>query len=96
MTSSVGSKEDLGLLVGLGTALFGAVLWVLAPTFLQQTAAFVALVAAVAAVTARPPEDDGAPGGVAVWSLRVVWLVLGWGKDAFPWRGASPLVRSAA
>jgi hypothetical protein len=85
------SEEDLGLLVGLGTAPFAALLWVLAPTFLQQAATFVALVAAAAATAARLPEGDGAPGGVAVWGLGVVWLVLGWGRMLPPWRGAYAL-----
>jgi Predicted membrane protein (DUF2157) len=85
------SEQDLGLLVGLGTAPFAAVLWVMAPTFLQQAAAFVALVAAAAAAAARLPEGDGAPGGVAVWGLGVVWLVLGWGRMLPPWRGAYAL-----
>ena len=42
-------EEDIALLVGVGTAVFGGVLWLLHRTFVQQVALFVALVITVTA-----------------------------------------------
>ena len=80
------AAEDLALLVGIGTAVFAAVLWALHRTFVQQLALFVALVITVTSAAAHLDGRQPAPGGIAVWGLGVIWLALAWGGLLQPQR----------
>jgi hypothetical protein len=72
-------EEDIALLVGVGTAAFAGVLWLLHRTFVQQVALFAALVVTVTAAAVHLEENQPAPTGLALWGLGIIWLALGWG-----------------
>lgn len=79
-------EEDIALLVGVGTAVFGGVLWLLHRTFVQQVALFVALVITATAAAIHLEGNQPAPSGLALWGLGIVWLALGWGGLLHPRR----------
>ena len=88
-------EEDIALLVGVGTALFAGVLWLLHRTFVQQVALFVALVITVTAAAIHLEGNQPAPSGLALWGLGIVWLALGWGGLLHPRRAVYGLGASA-
>ena len=67
-------EEDIALLVGVGTALFAGVLWLLHRTFVQQVALFAALVITVTAAAIHLQGNQPAPSGFALWG----WALCGW------------------
>lgn len=77
------SGTDTGLLVTVGAALVGGVLWWLRPSLVQQAVTMVAVLATGAVATARLDGDSALP-GVAVWAGGLAWLLLGWGEVLKP------------
>jgi hypothetical protein len=80
--------EDVLLLAGGGTALYGGILWWRHRSILQQLAVFVALAVSASAATAHLPSDEEALPGLSVWGVAVIWFALGWGGFVTPRRAA--------
>lgn len=85
------SDDDQALLVGAGTAVLAAALWLAHRAILQQAALVVSLAGTAGAAAAHLPVADEKVIGLAVWGVGVVWLLLGWGGVIGP-RQASYLI----
>jgi hypothetical protein len=72
------SGEAVAAVIGLGTALYSAVLWRSHRYPLQQAAVLFPLLVGVAGAAALLP-DAGVLFGLAAWSVATAWLALAWG-----------------
>jgi hypothetical protein len=78
--------EQLVLLLGAGTAVLAALLWIVRSNPLQHAALFATLlVALIGAVLCLPGEAPIWVYALLVWLLGTTWALLGWWRRIEPW-----------
>ena len=79
MIEVVDTEENVAMLVGLGVACYGIVLYALMRRGLQQAVVLAGIIMFVSDLIAidRPEAGDGPYIGMALWAIGAIWLFLG-------------------
>lgn len=81
------------LSIGLGTAVYSTVLWLVHRGALQHLAVFVALIVSISGVIVTIAGDDAPPlpFALSLWAFGIAWTTAGWFHKAEPLWMAVPL-----